>query len=93
MPLEPDEEGTYKIIFKKLLPDTEITHKNPHTKLFLNNYFQIPEMSVEPDGEAPHQRLGQDHLPLLHLSCPHLNTLHVLYRSNDEIMESYGNYG
>ena len=34
-------------------------------------------MPVEPDGKAAHERLRQDHLPLLHLPCAHIYTLHV----------------
>ena len=33
---------------------------------------------MEPDGEATHKRLCQDHLSLLHLTCPHLDSLHVI---------------
>ena len=76
--------------------DTELVeaakcHFINHTlKCSLN---QIPEMPLEPNGEAAHKRLRQDHLPLLHLPRPYLNTLHVLYQSHDKIMENDGNYG
>ena len=50
-------------------------------------------MSLEFDGKASHKRLGQDHLPLLHLPCPHLHALHVIVSKwNDKIMENDGNY-
>ena len=50
--------------------------------LFHSN--QIPEMLMEPDGEATHKRLCQDHLSLLHLPCPHLDSLHVIVQKKSK---------
>ena len=45
---------------------------------FINHNLQIPEVPLEPYGEASHKRLRQDHLPILHLPRPHFYTLHVI---------------